>query len=225
MPPNTLKTISLISQKGGSGKTTLALHLAVCAHLAGLSTVVLDLDQQGSAGKWSLLRARAKGVAEDDLAEPEVHSSNAALLAQQKSRLQKAGAQILIIDTPPTATEVAQKAAQAADLVLVPCRPSAHDLQAVSPTVDMLTKLVRRPFHVVLSSAPPVGSATQDAIDYFAGQKLPVAPQIIHQRAAFVHSATTGETASEYEPGGKADQEVQNLFAWVQKELGIGGAA
>src|SRR5512134_697468 len=116
-----MKTVAVISQKGGSGKTTIALHLAVAGALAGKNTAIIDLDPQASAAKWSDRR-------ETDL--PVVISAQAARLRKEMDRVRDFGGEFLIIDTAPHSDSAAIEAAQAADLVIIPCRPAILDLEA-----------------------------------------------------------------------------------------------
>ena len=117
-----MKTIALIAQKGGTGKTTIAAALAVAAHRAGLFTAVIDLDPQASACNWRDRRVRTRP--EDS--EPAVSDAQAARLPQALERARSAGADLIVIDTPARSEQAALAAAQAADLVIIPAarRPS-----------------------------------------------------------------------------------------------------
>ena len=116
-----MKVVSVISQKGGAGKTTLALHLAVASSTAGRNTAVLDLDPQASAAKWADRRAAEL---------PVVRSAHASRLQHELRQIQQAGGELVMIDTAPHADRTALETAKASDLVLVPCRPSILDLEA-----------------------------------------------------------------------------------------------
>src|SRR5579883_2496149 len=123
-----MKTIAIISQKGGAGKTTVAVHLAVAAQQRGLNTALFDLDPQASAATWSDKRTQLG---------PTVVSAQAARLA---SLLQQAAAQsadLVIIDSAPNADAASLAAARAADLILIPCRPAAFDLNAIGTTLNL----------------------------------------------------------------------------------------
>jgi chromosome partitioning protein len=108
-----MKTIAVISQKGGAGKTTLSVHLATAAAIAGHSAAIIDLDPQGTAASWGDRRKAAT---------PEVVSGQAARLSILTEAAQGNGADFLIIDTAPNADQTALRAAQIADVVLIPCR-------------------------------------------------------------------------------------------------------
>ena len=124
-----MKTIAIVSQKGGSGKTTLALHLAVASAAAGHNTAVIDLDPQASAANWSD-RRRAE--------LPVVLSAHASRLPHEIRRVREIGGEMLYLDTAPHSDSAALEAARAADLVLIPCRPAILDLEAITNTLAFL---------------------------------------------------------------------------------------
>jgi len=203
-----MKTLAILSQKGGTGKTTLALHLAVAAERAGFPVAVLDLDPQSSATGWKDTRANET---------PSVTSIQASRLSQARDLADKSGAALVIIDSAPHSADAAVAAAEAADMVLTPCRPGILDLRAIATTARIV-KLVGRPGYVVLNHAPPrAPRLIEDALDAARQHGLAVAPVVIHQRSAFAHSLTSGQTAQEYEPDGKAAEEITALFEWVSK--------
>lgn len=205
-----MQTIAILSQKGGTGKTTLSLHLAVAAHQAGQAAVVIDLDPQASAAGWKDSRKTE---------EPVVISIPAARLPQALSTAAGAGADLVLIDTAPHSGEVALAAAEAADLILIPCRPGILDLRAIGTTARV-AKLAGKPAYVVLNTIPPRASnVLADARAAVAVHGLEVAPVAIQQRAAYAHALTAGQTAQEYEQDGKAADEITALYAWVRTVL------
>lgn len=205
-----MKIIAIVSQKGGSGKTTLALHLAVAAEAAKVPTVLIDLDPQASASGWKDSRE-----AEAPVVVPLPHTR----LVQGLQAAKDGGARLAVIDTAPHTEAPAMGAIRAADLVLIPSRPNILDLRAISSTAD-LVKLADKPAFVVLNTMPPRASQLlADATTAVEMHGLKVAPVTIPQRAAFAHSLTTGQTAPEYEPGGKAAEDTAELFKWVRKLL------
>ena len=204
-------TISILSQKGGSGKTTLALNLAGAVEAAGQVPVVADIDQQGSCKHWYDRRGRAT---------PLVISAQAVALGEVIKRSSENGADYLIIDTAPQSESTALHACRVADLTLIPCRPSFMDLKAVSVTVD-LVRLVRRPALFVLSCVRPRDRTLPDgAEDFLRRYDLPVAEQRITHRAAFVHALIRGETVQEFDPACVAAAEIGSLFEFVRERLG-----
>ena len=125
-------TVALVSQKGGAGKTTIAINLAVASELAGRPAVVVDLDPQASAATWGDSR---------EAEAPVVVSAQAARLAEVLATAREHGAALTLIDTAPHA----EAAARTADLVLVPCRPSVLDLRAVTASQDIARSPAPRP--------------------------------------------------------------------------------
>lgn len=206
-----MKIVAIESQKGGTGKTTTALNLAVAAERAGQAAVVIDLDPQASATGW-------KDTRPGDT--PVVVSVAPARLAQALKAAEDGGADVVLIDTAPHAESAALAAAKAADLILIPCRPGILDLRAIGTTADV-AKLAGKPAFVVLNAMPP--GATRliaDARAAVSVHGLDVAPVAIQQRAAFGHALTVGQTAQEYEPSGKAAEEIAALYSWLQAQLG-----
>ena len=205
-----MKTVAVISQKGGAGKTTLALHLAAAAEAVRLSTVVIDLDPQASSADWKDSRKQKT---------PVVITLPHTRLAQGLQAAQEGGAKLAVIDTAPHSESAAMAAIRAADLVLVPCRPGILDLRAIGTTAELL-KLADKPAFVVLNVIPPGASQLlKDACSAVAVHGLVVAPVVLHQRASFAHALTAGMTATEYEPKGKAAAEVAALLKWVRAAL------
>ena len=149
-------TVAVISQKGGAGKTTLAIHLAAAAHAAGLPTVIVDTDPQATASRWGKWR----GGKDPDVIDCASH----ALLPDKLMALERAGATFAVIDTPPAADIMAREACRAADLLLIPCRPRAFDLDAVRTTAE-LAKASGKPAFVVFMAGPPRGGVLYPEAD------------------------------------------------------------
>lgn len=206
-----MKTIAIISQKGGAGKTTIALHLAVAAELAGKPTAVIDLDPQASASRWGDSRERET---------PAIVSAVASRLPKVLEAAREANAKLAIIDTAPHSESAALAAARAADLVVIPCRPAILDLRALSNTVD-LVKLAQAKALIVLNTVPPRGSQADEAAAALSVYEMPISPIRLGQRTAFMHSLTAGQTAQEYEPHGKAAHEIQQLYQYVCKQVNM----
>ena len=197
--------VAMISQKGGSGKTTLALALAVAHEQAGGVAVVADLDPQGSAAAWHRFRSAGR-----PLVEP-VHPPR---LSRALEAFRKAGAGLVVVDTAPHASAGALAAAKVADLVLVPCRPSTPDLAAIGASLEV-ANLAGAHAAVVLNGAPARGSLAAEAAAAVAGSGARVAPVTLGARVAHVHAFTLGRTAQEFEPHSKAAGEVQDLYRWA----------
>ena len=201
-----------ISQKGGSGKTTLALHLAVAAQLAGYEAALIDLDPQGTAEAWGGWRGERP---------PVVIPAKAASLARTLERAAAAGCEFAVIDTPPLAQADASAAARAAALVLVPCRPRAFDLHAVRLTASLI-EMTRIPAFALFNGGHPSatsGYAEPEEVVRTLG--LPVAPCRLADRAPFHQATMTGQAAQEIEPHGRAAEEVRGLWEFVCRQAGL----
>lgn len=129
-----MKTIAIVSRKGGSGKSTLAIHLAVAAVIDGREVAIVDLDPQASCAKWSDSR---------ESETPVVVSAQASRLDKVLSAAKDEGADLVFIDTSPHAETAALAAIRAANLILIPCRPTILDLRAIDDTVDLI-KLAKK---------------------------------------------------------------------------------
>jgi chromosome partitioning protein len=207
-----MKTIAILSQKGGTGKTTVTLHLAVAAEREGLATSVLDLDPQASATGWKDSREEQT---------PAVLSIQPSRLGKTLQTAAASGVALAILDTAPHSADAAISAAEAADLILIPCRAGILDLRAIAASAK-IARLAEKPAYVVLNHAPHrAPRIIEDASAAARQHGLEVAPVVLHQRAAYAHALILGQTAAEYEPGGKADQEVRQLLAWVRQCLGL----
>jgi chromosome partitioning protein len=198
-----MKTISILSQKGGAGKTTIAINLAGAAEAEGLPTAIIDLDPQASAKAWHDRRQKES---------PVVISAQAARLQEVLNTAANHGAGLCIIDTAAHSETAALAAAKAADLILIPCRVSYFDLKAMSMSVD-LVQLAKRPALFVLTCVRPGDKSLPDQAERgLSFYRIPVAPVRITQRSAFIHSLPAGQTVSEYEPDGAAAREILALF-------------
>src|ERR1700761_3742918 len=195
--------IAIVSQKGGVGKSTLAVHLATEAQAQGQRVLLLDLDPQGSAMEWAGRRG--------DL-PPDVSGANPASVAKEIERAREDGYDLVIIDTAPHADHAALQAARAADLVAIPCRPSTFDIAAISATLD-LCKLANKQSVVIINAAPIRSKVTAEAEEAIVEKGGKVSPVVIRQRVAFQHCIIDGRTAAEFEPDGAAADEIARLLA------------
>lgn len=197
-----MKTLAVVSQKGGCGKTTLSVHLAVCAVQAGKAVALIDIDLQGNCASWYGTR--------DKQNELVATKAKAAELPELLKLLKKGGADLVIIDTAPHTDHEAAAAAKLADFVLVPCRPARFDLEAIPSTMD-LVRLTKTPAAIVINVAPR-GQLAQEAQEALKAQGYPVLDSIISNRVAFTYAVTDGRSVHEYEPEGKAAAEVGELY-------------
>jgi chromosome partitioning protein len=205
-----MPTIAIVSQKGGSGKTTLAVHLATRAAQAGSQSCIVDTDPQASAAAWSDWRG-------DFL--PVVVTSPPARLGRTIEGARKQGMDFVVIDTPPHADAAAREAIKAADIVLIPTRLRAFDLAALEPIVDLVA-MAKTPAFVVFNAVPSGAKLlTAEAEQVAKGLGLAICPVQLGERAAFHRSSAKGETAAEVDPEGKAAKEVEKLWKWLRKQL------
>ena len=214
-----MRTIAIVSQKGGAGKTTLAIHLATAAAGAGRSALVLDADPQATASHWATWRGGA---------EPEVvDCASPSLLPRKLQQAADLGAELAIIDTPPHADIMAREACKSADLVLIPCRPQAFDLTAVETTAGLVSAVGKPAFVIFMGGpqrAPTTYKEARELIEgtaEVAGLGLRVAPVMLTQRAIYHHSTASGRTAQEAEPEGKAAEEIAALWMWVSEQVNM----
>ena len=204
-----MRVLALASQKGGSGKTTLSGHLAVQAQLVGAGPVVLiDIDPQGSLADW---------WNEREAEFPAFAQTTVARLAVDLETLRQQGFKLAVIDTPPAITMAIQSVIQVAELVLVPTRPSPHDLRAVGATVDLCER-AGKPLVFVVNAATPKARITSEAAVALS-QHGTVAPITLHQRTDFAASMIDGRTVMEVEPNGKSAAEVAALWTYVADRL------
>jgi chromosome partitioning protein len=206
-----MHTLALVCQKGGAGKTTLAIHLATEAAAHGVRTLLLDLDPQASAARWA--DRRKPGAIDVDVAVDSPARLEAAL--QQAER---EGYGLVVLDTAPHADHGALRVARVADLVLVPVRPSILDLDAMGASLD-LCAIARRPAVVILNAAPIRSRVVQESIEAVTKLGGDVSPVIIRERVALRHSLVDGRVAREFEPGGTAAAEVTALYMATRKRV------
>jgi chromosome partitioning protein len=221
-----MRVLALASQKGGSGKTTLSGHLAVQAQLSGAGPVVLiDIDPQGSLADWWNER-------EAEL--PAFAQTTVARLASDLEVLRQQGFRLAVIDTPPAITMAIQSVIQVAELIVIPTRPSPHDLRAVGATVDLCDR-AGKPLIFVVNAATPKAKITYEAAVALS-QHGTVAPVTLHHRTDYAASMIDGRTVMEVDPNGRSAGEVRELWTYISDRLeknfrrtvfsapGIGGA-
>lgn len=204
-----MRVLALASQKGGSGKTTLSGHIAVQAQRAGAGPVVLiDIDPQGSLADWWNER-------EDEM--PAFAQTTVARLATDLEALRAKGFKLAVLDTPPAITQAIQGVINVAELVVIPTRPSPHDLRAAGATVDLCER-AGKPLVFVVNAATPRATITQEAAVALS-QHGTVAPVTLHQRTDFAASMIDGRTVMEVDPKGKSAREIELLWTYVANRL------
>jgi len=204
-----MKTIVLASQKGGAGKTTLAAHLAVAAEKAGDGPCVLiDTDPQASLAAWWNVR-------EDET--PNFAPATLKELPGKLEALARAGYAYAFIDTPPAITESIRIVVTQADFVLIPTRPSPHDLRAVGRTVE-LAAAAHRPFAFAVTQAKTNSRLTVQAMAALSEHGV-VAGAIVHDRVDYAASMIDGRTVLEVGSRGRSAGEVVELWLFVKARL------
>jgi chromosome partitioning protein len=205
-----MKKLAILAQKGGSGKTTVAVHMAVCAVQRKLKTAIIDLDPQRSAYQWNASRP--------DDQKLDAIAAEAEQLAVLLQRAAGGGIDLAIIDTAPHSNAAAAIAAKLADFVLIPCRPARFDLDAIASTVD-IAKAAGVPAAVVINAAPR-GKLAEEARAALERKGVTVIPTVLHQRAAYSHAVIDGRSVHEYEPNGAAAEEIDALYHHITRLYG-----
>ena len=204
-----MKVLALASQKGGSGKTTLAGHIAVQAERAGAGPVALiDTDPQGSLAEW---------WNERQAPTPVFAQTVIARLQVDMERLRGMGTKLVVIDTPPAITATIQHVISASDLVAVPMRPSPHDLRAAGATVEMVER-AGKPLVFIINAATPRARITAEAAIALS-QHGTLAPVTIHHRTDFAASMIDGRTVVELDPKSNSAVEIIQLWDYLATRL------
>ncbi|MGE3537780.1 MAG: AAA family ATPase [Candidatus Tectimicrobiota bacterium] len=207
-----MHVIAVIAQKGGTGKTTVTLALAVAAQLAGQVAAVIDLDPQATASNWSDRR---------EADSPVVVSAQPARLPQVLKAAEASGAALVLIDTPPRAEQAALAAAKAAALILIPCRPAIYDLETVATTLELIRVTGEKPVAAILNGVPPRGAKKGQAEEVLRALGLAVCPSSFGWRAAFSDAGAVGLTAQEYDPGSKSALETEEVYRFVSQLINL----
>lgn len=205
-----MKVLAILSEKGGAGKTSIAVNLAVAAEARGLPTVIFDLDPRANSVAWGAERASV----------PDVVAAQAPQLSALLAQARDNAAALVILDTPGNAGGVAEIAAAAADALLIPCRPYGPDLISVASSAA-LARASGKPFFVVVNAAPSLGVETAEAVAVIEAAGVTVAPVVLHARKAFVARFHEGLAALDIEPNGKAAAEIRDLLAWLAERIGL----
>jgi chromosome partitioning protein len=207
-----MRTIAVIARKGGSGKTTVAVHMAIAAHLRGYRTLLADSDPQRSSS--TVLRGRTRrGPAVTETSGPELFGVQAGAV--------RADIDACVIDTAAGAEDELAHAIVLADLSLLVIRPTFLDFAAAIRTVEVLRRL-RRPGVIVLNQAPVSRAGAEPPLVKKAHEalrlmRLPVASTILRARTAYQSALETGASAEETQPGSVAAQEVADLWDYVAR--------
>lgn len=209
-----MRVLSLVTQKGGTGKSALAVSLAVAAEAAGELVCILDLDPQGTSAAWYEARAAETPAV--------LNHDQAGQISDTLARLREAGYTLAILDTPGIDSHATRGAMREASLALVPVRPSEADVKATMPTVRAL-EAMGRPYALLINQAPTNRQARLTAAVSLrlstSGEvvPVPVAARIDHQ-----YAYALGQGVREYAPEGKAAAEVAEVWMWCKKRMETG---
>ena len=205
-----MQVIVFASQKGGAGKTTLCGQLAVQAELVGAGPVALiDTDPQGSLADWWNVRAEMR---------PRFVQTDSSDLERDLKALRDSGVKLVFIDTPPAVTDTIIEMVAHANLVVVPTRPSPHDLRAVGATVDIVEGLDKPMIFAINAATVRARIAGETAVAL--SQHGTVAPVIVHHRIDFATSMVDGSTVMERKPQSRSAMEIAALWQYVAARLG-----
>ena len=207
-----MKTIVVANQKGGSGKSTVTVHLAAAAEHAGHGPVVIsDTDPQGTVGDWFNQRKRS------GFDTPRYAPLALSELQRKVSDLDAAGAAYLFIDTAPSIGTVNEELFAIADLILIPLNPTPADLHALVKGLPLVKKS-GKPFHFVMSRVRANLRNNEGAAMALEALGL-VFPTRMHERVIYAETFAHGKTALEIDPKSLAAQEVESLWLQVREKL------
>jgi len=201
--------ISFVTQKGGSGKSTVAASVAVAALQQNRRVFMLELDRQGTLSDWTESRQSEAG--------PDFERIEAAALDKALSALKEANYDLVVIDTPGIDSPATNATMRASDLCLIPCRPTATDLKGCLPTVQSLIRL-GKPFAFVLTQCPPRSPRVDETRAGLGALGLIADPPIV-SRADHQDAMAAGLGVTEFNSGGAAATEIRQLWNWIENKL------
>jgi chromosome partitioning protein len=203
-----MRTIAFVTQKGGSGKSTLCINLSVAAQEAGRSVCILEMDRQATISDWAENRTKDG---------PEVAQIEAQQLEEVMKRLKDSSYDYVFIDTPGVDSPGTLSAIRVADLCVIPTRPTPADLRAFKPTLAAVYRLEKK-FAFVLNQTPPRSYRVRDAAEGLA--VLGVLPDVnIVLRNDYQDALGLGQGVTEFNPEGQAADEIRRLWTWVDKRV------
>lgn len=217
-----MNVIVFASRKGGTGKSTLAAHLAAYAHKTSRPCLLVDADPQGSLSLWHKLRGTG---------EPPIKTAIRGV-GDILARAKRDGVEWVFVDTPPNMSAVVEDAIQQATLVVIPARPGVFDINAMQETIAVC-RSARRPYAAIINGAPAQRDGVDSPLVTMARESLvrlrvPVWNGQITNRANFVLALAQGEGAREYDAESRAADEIARLWAGIDRSVkairGLAGA-
>ncbi len=203
-----MRVISFVTQKGGSGKSTLVFCCAVAAEEKGKRVLILDIDPQGTLTAWYKDR---------DAKTPVLASIKSSELTEAITKAKNSAFDLVFIDTPGRDEPGTANAIRVADLCIIPCRPTPGDMKATPPTAETINRLKKNAAFVLTQTAPR-GKRNSEAEKGLSMLGM-VCPHYIASRNAYQDAQGVGLGVTEFEPDGKAAQEIRDLWTWISKKL------
>ena len=209
------KTVALANLKGGAGKSTTTINLAVAAEEQGIPTAIIDIDpEQQASARWKDGRSTPR---------PELLSAVYTRLPQSITDAERTEAGLILIDCPALVPAITAEAVKIADLVLIPCRTTVQDLQFLPTTIDIAADK-EKPAVVLLNAVEAQLKETEQARAFIQSRGFALAPVFLSKAVAYHRSITAGLGVTEFEPNGKAAQEVLSLLDWISRLLHLSNA-
>ena len=208
------KVITIAQQKGGTGKTTLAVHLALAfIKYHNHKVAIIDTDPQGSLGKWFMIRSEKNSL------DKNLTFKTASLWgAQYESKILKQDHDIVIIDTPPKIESDARPAIEASDLVLIPVAPSPVDFWATEAIIE-IAKKAKRKVLIQINRANHRSKLISKTHEYIKSINVKSTDTLIGHRQIFVSSMGEGKTVVEKQRKSKAVEEIKSISNQILLEL------
>jgi chromosome partitioning protein len=203
-----MRVLSFVAQKGGSGKSTLVFCCAVAAQERGERVLVLDMDPQATATAWYKDR---------EADTPVLASIKSSELGEAINKAKNSNFNLVFIDTPGRDEPATAAAIRVSDLCIIPCRPTPGDMKATPPTIATVNRL-KKHAAFVLTQTPPRGKRNNEAERGLAVLGM-VCPHYIAARNAYQDAQGVGLGVTEFEPDGKAAQEIRELWTWISRKL------